>query len=116
MYLVKSYGFNVTNAQEKLITTLDKDRLLQEIELSVLQEGKPFSYIYKVYLNNKKAPTTAIVDSLGSSTNKSTKTKVQNSRKNKLIYMCSTTVDFDGNLFDTNTLSEDDFNRLVEVK
>lgn len=119
--LVKSYGFKVTQAQEKLIEKLDKDRLLEAIEFSVAQEGKSFSYIYKVYLNNKKAPTTAIVDALGSSTKSSTKTNVKKSiadtkRKDKPIYMCSTTVEVDGKLVDTDTLSDDAFNRLVEEK
>lgn len=119
--LVKSYGFNVSKAQGQLIQKLDNDRLLQAIELSVAQEGKSFSYIYKVYKNNKKAPSTGIEDASSSSTNKSTKTNVKksiakNKNKNKPIYMCKTMIEFEGKLVDTNDIEEDDFNRLVEEK
>ncbi|MGL6107655.1 hypothetical protein [Romboutsia sp.] len=118
--LVKSYGFKVSNVQEKMIQTLDKDRLLQAIEITVAQEGKSFSYIYKVYLNNKKAPTTGIVDA-SSSNAQSTKTKIKKSiakksRKDKSIYMCSTKVEFEGKIVDTEDLSESEFERLIEEK
>lgn len=119
--LVKSYGFNISNAQEKLIQKLDRDRLLNAIELSVAQEGKSFSYIYKVYLNNKKAPTTAIVDALSSNAQSSTKNNVKKSisnrkRKDKSIYMCKTMVEFEGKLVDTEDLNEDEFERLIKEK
>lgn len=119
--LVKSYEFNVTQAQGKLIEKLDKDRLLRVIEITVEQEGKSFSYIYKVYLNNKKAPTGGIVNDPSSNAQTSTKTNVKksitnNSRKNKPIYMCKPMVNVDGKLVDTDNLDEDAFNRLVEEK
>lgn len=119
--LVKSYGFSVSNAQEKLIQGLDKDRLLQAIELSVAQEGKSFSYIYKVYLNNKKAPSTGIEDALSSSTNKSTKTNIKKSiadkkRKDKSIYMCKTMIEVDGKLVDTDDLSSDEFEKIIQER
>lgn len=117
--LVKSYGFNVTNAQEKLIEKMDKDRLLQAIEISVAQEANTFSYIYKVYLNNKKAPTTVIVDAKSSNIHR---TKINNhiiskkNKKDKAIYMCKSIVEMNGKLVDTDTLSDDTFDRLVEEK
>lgn len=118
--LIKSYGFNVSKAQEQMIIKLDKDRLLQAIETTVAQEGKSFSYIYKVYLNNKKAPSTGIEDASSSNAN-STKTKLKKSiakknRKDKSIYMCSTKIEFEGKLVDTDDLSESEFERLIQEK
>ncbi|AUA29379.1 TPA: hypothetical protein OUL15_003762 [Clostridioides difficile] len=57
--LVKEYGISITMSQKKLVETMDKDVLKESIEITVAQEGKSFSYLYKVYkglLSNKKAP------------------------------------------------------------
>lgn len=116
--IIKSYGFNVTQAQEKLIEKLDIDRLIRAVEISVAQEGKSFSYIYKVYLSNKKAPTTGIVDAQRNNT-QSIKTKVNKSisnskRNDKGIYMCKTMIEHNGKIIDTNDLNEEEFNKKIE--
>lgn len=57
--LVKEYGISITMSQKKLVEAMDKDVLKESIEITVAQEGKSFSYLYKVYkglLSNKKAP------------------------------------------------------------
>ncbi|HFL2401165.1 TPA: hypothetical protein ACG3PH_000717 [Clostridioides difficile] len=57
--LIKEYGISITMSQKKLVETMDKDVLKESIEITVAQEGKSFSYLYKVYkglLSNKKAP------------------------------------------------------------
>lgn len=112
--LIKKYGFELTDAQINLISTLDKDRLIEALNLSIAQGGKSFSYIYKVYSNNEKPKTNNISNTKNDK--KNTNNKQNKNMKNKPIYMCSTKVKINDKLVDTNDLTEEEFEKLLIEK
>lgn len=69
--LVKEYGFDINDVQEKLVDNLDFDLLKDAVETTVAKCGKSFAYVYEVYRSLKDKVKT-------NSTKKSSKTNKYN--------------------------------------
>ena len=115
--LLEEYGFRLTKAQKAMVKKMDKERLKRAIETTVAQGGATFSYLFKVFLANKKAPAKAIADAPKTKNHLISNSRYilpQKSKKDKSFYMCNTKIIFDGKEVDTEELGEDDFNKKIE--
>lgn len=120
---VKRY-FNLTSNQEDIVNSMSIEKLKEAIEITIAQNGRSFSYMYKVYksLENKKADATRNSNDLKRYKSISSKKSISHEHRNNKpkfkggLSHCKTIVEFNGKLVDTNDINEDEFNRMVEEK